>query len=145
MKPLLLINSRLQYINTKIFFKYRLNYSYIYDPSYCEVTFRNFNSIKNYFLFIPLFTRTHRPIVFPIEYFPPLRLRRCHEVFVRIANKLANQEPSAEEQQEENRLSAMHLNCNADMYPWALTACLKKDRFCWCPHNRAPDFELEFR
>ena len=52
--PLMHMNARLQFANTKIISLYYLKFSYIINPDYCGGTLRNFNSIENYFLFIPL-------------------------------------------------------------------------------------------
>ena len=46
---------------------YCKNYSYIINPTYCEDTLRNFNLIKNSFLFSPLYARTNRPILVLVE------------------------------------------------------------------------------
>ena len=66
--PLMHINLRLTYVNKKIISPYYLNYRYVIDPSYCEGMLRSFDPIKNYYLFIPLFARTHRPIFISIAY-----------------------------------------------------------------------------
>ena len=44
--PIIHMNSRLQYANTKLTSPY-INYSYIIQPNYCEGTLRNFDPIKN--------------------------------------------------------------------------------------------------
>ena len=62
------MNSRVQYANTKLTSPYYMNYSYIIQPKYCEGTLRNFDPIKNYFIFSPLYAKTNRPILVPIEY-----------------------------------------------------------------------------
>ena len=62
------INSRLQYANNKLTSPYYFNYSYMIHPTYCEGTLRNFDPIKNYFLFSPLYAKTNCPIIVPIEY-----------------------------------------------------------------------------
>ena len=69
-KSFMHINSRLLLRNTKITSPYYINYSYIINinPICCEETLRNFDPIKNYFLFIPHQARTHRPILVPFEY-----------------------------------------------------------------------------
>ena len=66
--PLMHINSSLTYVNKKIISRYHLNDCYIIDPSYCEGTLRSADPIKNFFLFIPIFAWTHRPIFMSIEY-----------------------------------------------------------------------------
>ena len=45
-----------------------MNYSYIIQPHFCEGTLRNFEPTKNYFLFSPLYAKTNRSILVPIEY-----------------------------------------------------------------------------
>ena len=62
------MNSRLQYANKKLTSPYYVNYSYITQPIYCEGTLRNFDPVKNYFLFSPLYAKTNRPILVSIEY-----------------------------------------------------------------------------
>ena len=47
---------------------YYLNYSYINQLNYCEGALRNLDPIMNYFLFLPLYAKTIRPIVIPIKY-----------------------------------------------------------------------------
>ena len=49
--PIIHINSRLQYANTKLTSPYYMNYSYIIQPNYSEGTLRNFDPIKNYINF----------------------------------------------------------------------------------------------
>ena len=64
--PIIYMNSRLQYANTKLTSPYYMNYSYIIQPNFCEGTLRNFDPTKNYFLFSPLYAKTNRPILVPI-------------------------------------------------------------------------------
>ena len=66
--PIIHMNSRLQYANTKLTSPYYMNYIYIIQPNYCEGSLRNFDPIKNFFLFSPLYAKTNRPILVPIEY-----------------------------------------------------------------------------
>ena len=66
--PIIHMNSRLQYANTKLNSPYYMNYSYIIRPNYCECTLRNFDPIKNYFIFSPLYAKINRPILVPIKY-----------------------------------------------------------------------------
>ena len=66
--PLIHINSRLQYANTKLTSPYYFLYSYVIKPKFCEGTLRNFNPIKYYLLFPPLYIKAHRPLPVPIEY-----------------------------------------------------------------------------
>ena len=49
--PLIHMNSRIQYANKKLTSPYYINYSYIIQPTYCEGALRNFDLIKNSFLF----------------------------------------------------------------------------------------------
>ena len=110
------MNSRLQYANTKLASPYYMNYSYIIQPNYCEGTLRNFDPIKVYFLFCPLYAKTNRPILVPIEYL------QCGEggatkcayghTFNRLysdwmLDKLDNRQPSQEETQIFNQLLAL--------------------------------------
>ena len=62
------INSRLQFPNSKLTSPYYMNYSYFLNSNYCEDTLRNFDPIKNYCLFLPLYEKTHRPILVHNEY-----------------------------------------------------------------------------
>ena len=66
--PLVHVNSRLQNANSKIASPYYMNYRYIINSTYCEGTLRKFDATKNYFLFLPLYAKTHRPILVPNEY-----------------------------------------------------------------------------
>ena len=135
-----------------------MNYSYIIQPNFCEGTLRNFDPIKNYFTFSPLYAKENRPILLPIEYLrcaergatkctqgPTFNLlyRDC------IADKLDNRERSQEEKQILNHLFAMEPHCNVDIYPGALAACLARNQefleFFRDPDNRASDFEFEYR
>ena len=152
------MNSRLQYANTKLISPYYMNYSYIIQPNYCEGTLRNFDPIKNYFIFSPLYTKTNRPILVPIEYL------QCAEggattctyghnfnLLYRdwMVDKLENRQPSQEEKLIFNNLLALQPLCNTDTYPRALAAGLSRDpeflAFFRDPDNRAPDFEFEYR
>ena len=45
-----------------------MNYSYIIQANYCEGTLRNFDPIKNYFLFSPLYAKTNCTVLVLIEY-----------------------------------------------------------------------------
>ena len=96
------------------------------------------NSIQsNLFYIPPLYAKTNRPIIVPIEYL------RCVEVGATkcthghtfnllyrdsIADKLDNYEPSQEETQILNHLLAFHPHCNFDLYPCAIAACLARDQ-----------------
>ena len=66
--PIIHMNSRLQYANTKLISSYYMNYSYVIQPNYCEGTLRNFGSIRNYFILSSLSAKTNRPILVPIKY-----------------------------------------------------------------------------
>ena len=66
--PLIHKNSRLQYANTKLTSPYYMNYRYIIKPNFCEGALSDFDPIKNYFIFSPLYAKTNRPILVPIEY-----------------------------------------------------------------------------
>ena len=66
--PIIYMNSRLQYANTKLTSSYYMNYSYAIQPQYCEGTLCNFDPFKTYFMFSPLYAKTDRPILVPIEY-----------------------------------------------------------------------------
>ena len=127
-----------------------MNYSYKIQPNYCEVTLCNFDPIKNYFLFSPLYAKTNRSILVPIEYLQcveggatkcmygtTLKLLYRHW----ITDKLDNREPSAEETQILNHLLALLPHCNVDLYPRTLSACLERDHefleFFGDPDNQA--------
>ena len=99
-------NSGLQFANTKLSSPYYLNYRYIINPNCCECTLRDFDPIKNYFLFTPLYWKTHKPVFVSIEYLQCLEggsaksmHRRTFNLFYRdwIADKLANRGPASEE------------------------------------------------
>ena len=66
--PIIHMNLRLQYANTKLTSPYYMNYSYIIQPNRCEGTLRNFDPIEDYFVFSPLDAKTKRPILVPTEY-----------------------------------------------------------------------------
>ena len=152
------MNSRLQYANTKLTSPYYMNYSYIIQPNYCEGTLRNFDPIKNYFIFSPLYAKTNHPILVPIDYLHCVErsATKCSyghtfNLLFRdwMADKLENSQPSQEELQIFNHLLVLQPHCNADMYPRALAACLTHDleflAFFRELDNRAPDFEFEYR
>ena len=157
--PIIHMNSRLQYANTKqLTSPYYMNYSYIIQSSYCEDTLRNVDPIKYYFIFSPLYAKTNRPILVSIEYLQCVEggAKKCtsghtFNLLCRDwkANKLGNCQPSQEELQIFNHLLALQPHCNADLYPRALADCLARDpeflAFFRYPDNRAPDFEFEYR
>ena len=156
--PIIHMNSRLQHANTKLNSSYYMNYSYIIQPNYCEGTLRNFDPIKNYFIFSPLYAKTNRFILVPIEYLQCIEggATKCasghnFSLLYRdwMADKLDNRQPSQEETQIFNHLLALQPHCNADLYPLAIAACLVRDpeifAFFRDPDNRAPDFEFEYR
>ena len=66
--PIIHMNLRIQYANTKLTSPYYMNYSYKTQPNYCDGTLRNFDPIKNYFIFSPIYAKTNRPILVPIKY-----------------------------------------------------------------------------
>ena len=66
--PIMHMNSRLQYATTKFTSPYYMNYSYIIQPNYCKGTLRNFDPIKNYFIFSQLYTKANHPILVHIEH-----------------------------------------------------------------------------
>ena len=156
--PIIHMNSRLQYANTKLASPYYMNYSYIIKPNFCKGALRNFDPIKNYFIFSPLYSKTNRPILVPIEYLQCIEggATKCtyghtFNLLYRdwMADKLENRLPSPEEIQIFNHLLALQLHCKADLYPPALAACLARDpeflAFFNDPDNRAPDFQFEYR
>ena len=134
-----------------------MNYSYIIQPNYCEGTLRNFDPIKKYFIFSPLYAKTNGPILVPIEYLPCIEGGATECTYGHtfnlygdwMADQLDNRQPSQEETQIFNHLLALQPHCNADLYPRALAACLARDpeflAFFRDPDNRAPDFEFEYR
>ena len=119
-------------------------FSYIIQPNFCEETLRNFDPIKNSFIFSPLYAKTNRLILLPIEYLQCVEggATKCthghtFNLLYRdwIADILDNREPSQEETQILNHLLAMQPHCNVDLYPRALAACLARDQ----------DFQAFFR
>ena len=135
-----------------------MNYSYLINSTYCESTLRKFDLIKSYFLFSPLYAKTQRPIVVPIEYLLCVEegARKCmhghtFNLLYRdlMVDKLTNREPTPEETQILNYLLALQRHCNIDLYPRALATCLARDKefleFHRDPDNRAPYFKFEFR
>ena len=82
------MDSRLQYANTELTSPYYINYSYIIQPSYCEGTLRNFDPIKNYFLFSPLYAKTNLPILVPIAYLQCVEERATKCIHGHIFNLL---------------------------------------------------------
>ena len=156
--PIIHMNSHPQYANTKLTSTYYMNFSYIIQPIYCEGTLRNFDPINNYFIFSPLYAKTNRPILVPLEYpqYVEGGATKCayghtFNLLYRdwMVDQLDNQQPSQEETQIFNHLLALQPHCNDDLYPRALAACLARDpeflAFFRDPDNRAPDFEFEYR
>ena len=156
--PLNHINSRLLYANTKLTSPYYLNFSYIIQSNFCEGTLCNFDPIKNYFLFSPLYSKTNQPFLIAIEYLQCIegRGRKClhghtFNLLYRdwMADKLDNRKPSQEETQIFKHLLALQPHCNVDHYPQALAACFARDteflEFFRNPDSRAPDFQFEYR
>ena len=152
------MNSRLQYANTKLTSPYHMNYSYIIQPNYYKGSLCNLDPIKSYFIFSLLYAKTNRPILVPIEYLQCVEggATRCTYGHTSnllytdwIADKLDNRQPSPEEIQIFNHLLALQPQCNADLYPRAIAACLARDpeflAFFRDPDNRASDFEFEYR
>ena len=148
---------RLQYANTKLILLNYMNYSYIIQPNYCEGTIRNFDPIKNYFLFSPLYAKTNRLILVPIEYLQCVEggaKKYMHGLNFnllygdRMADKFDNRQPSQEETQIFNHL-ALQPHCSVHLFLRALAACVVRDpellEFFRDSDNRAPDFEFEYR
>ena len=111
--PIINMNSRLQYANTKLTSPYYMICSYIIQPNYSEGTFRNFDPIKNYLIFSPLYAKTNRPIIIPIDYlqFVEGGGTKCayghtFNLLYRdlMADKPDNRQPSPEETQIFNHL-----------------------------------------
>ena len=155
--PLIHMNSRLQYANTKLTSPYYLNYSYIFQPNYFEGTLRNFHPIKNYFLFSPIYAKANRPILILIEYLQCVEggATKCmyattFNLLYRdwITDKLDIRETSAEETQIIYHFLALRPHCNIDLFPRARAACLARDQefldIFRDRDNRAPDFEFEY-
>ena len=131
--PIIHMNSRLQYANTKLTLPYYMNYSYINQPNFCEGTLGNFDPIKNYFTFSPLYAKTNRSVLDPIDYLQCVEegTTKCayghtFNLLYRdwMADKLDNRQPSQEETQIFNHLLALQPHCHADLYPRALLARL---------------------
>ena len=103
-----------------------MNYSYVIQPNFCEGTLRNFDPIKNYFIFSPFYAQTNRPILVPIEYLRCVEggATKCTHGHTfnllyrdRIADHLDNREPSQEETQILKHLLAMQPHCNVNLVP----------------------------
>ena len=135
-----------------------MNYSYIIQTNCCEDTLRNFDPIKNYFIFSPLYAKTNRLLLVAIKYLQCVEggATKCtyghtFNLLYRDwkADKLENRQPPQEELQIFNHLLALQPHCNTDLYPRALAACLARDpeflAFFRGPDNRAPDFAFEYR
>ena len=156
--PIIHQNSRLQYANTNLTSPYYLNYSYTIHSDFCEVTLRNFDPIKNYYIFSPMYSKTNRPILVPIMYL------RCVEggatkvthghsfnLLYRdwMCDKLQHHKPSDEESQILKHLLAMQPHCHSDLFPRVLAALFAQDQgflhFFRDPDNDGPDFEFEYR
>ena len=124
--PLIHTNSQLQYANTNLTSPYYMNYSY--------TNLQCVEGDSTKCMYGNTFNLLYRD---------------------RIADKLDNREPSAEETQILNHLHALQLHCVApprvatDLFPRALAACLTQDKefleIFRDPYNRAPDFDLKFR
>ena len=155
---LIQINSPLQYANTKLTSPYYMKYIYIIQPIYCEDTLLNFDLIKKYLLFLPLYLKNNRPILVPLEYLLCVEggATKCmygntfnllHRDW--IVDKLYFREPSAEETQILNQFLALQPHCNVNLFPRALAPCLPRDKefleFFRDPENLASDCEFEFR
>ena len=124
--PILHMNSRLQYVNTKLTSPYYMNFSYIIQPNYCEGTLRNFDPMDNYILFSPLYEKTNHPILVQIEYLQCVEggATKCihghtFNLVYRdwMTSKLDNREPSAEETHILNHLLALQPQCNVNLFP----------------------------
>ena len=135
--PLIHMNSRLQYANTKLTSPYYIQYSYINQSNDCEDTLRNFDPIKNYFQFSPLYAKTNRPILVPIEFLQCVEGGATKCIYGHTFNllyrkwmtdKLDSRELSAEETRILNHLLALQPHCNVDLFPRALAACLARDQ-----------------
>ena len=146
---------RLQYANTKFTSPYCMNYSYIINPNFCEGTLRNFDPIKNYFIFSPLYSKTNRPILVSIEYLQCVEGGATKCAYGHTFNLLYRDwmvdklEPPPEEIQIFNHLLALQPNCNVDLYLRTFAVCLARDpeflTFFRDPDNQAPDFQFEYR
>ena len=135
-----------------------MNYSYIIQPTYCEETLRNFDPIKNYFLFSSLYAKINRPILVPIKYLQFLEGGATKCMFGDTFNLLYrdwltdmwdNREPSAEETEVIHNLFALQPRFNVDLFPFALAACPERNQefleFFRDPDNRTSDFECQYR
>ena len=79
--PLIHMNSRLQYANTKLISHYYIIYDYTIQPNYCEGTLCNFNPIKKFFLVLATICKNQPSNPFSDRVSPVCR-GRCHEVHV---------------------------------------------------------------
>ena len=134
--PIIHINTRLRYANTKLTSPYYMNYSYIIQPNYCGGTLRNFDPINNYFIFSPLYAKINSLTLVSIEYLQCVeggatKCTHCQtfKLLYRdwMVGNLDNREPSQEETQIFNHFLALQPHCNLDFYPRALAAGLARD------------------
>ena len=95
---------------------------------------RNFGPLRNFNYYVPLYARTHRPILVPIEYLERVRgSTKCIRVIFNLlcrdwsADNLANREP-AQEEKVLNYLLAMQPYSNADLKPRAPAACFEESK-----------------
>ena len=134
-----------------------MNYSYTINCT-CEGNLRNVDPIKNYSLFLILYTKAHTPILVPIENLQCVELGdtkcMCGHTFNFLyrdwmLDKLANREPTPEGTQIFNHLLALQPNCISKLYPRALATCLAREKefldFFRDAENWAPDIEFIFR
>ena len=136
--PLVHINSRLQFANTKLTSPYYMNCIYIINPSFCEGTFRNFDTTKKIFLFfLPLYAKTNHLILVRIEYLKCAEggATKCmyghtFKLLYRywMVDKLNNRVLKPEETQILNHLLALQPHCNVELYPRALACSLPGTR-----------------
>ena len=61
------------YINDQLTSPYFFKYAYTIKPQYMKGTLRNFDPIKNYYIFQPM-DNTERPLVIPIEALEPTEI-----------------------------------------------------------------------
>ena len=155
--PTIEMISRLQNANTKLTSTYYMNYIYIIQATYCEGTLRNFDPIKIYFLLLPLYAKTNRPLLVPIKYLKCVEgaVTKCMYVHSFnllyrdwMTNKLDTQEPSAEETKTQPYSRAATI-MQRQSFPCALAACLARDRefleFFRDPDIWPPGFEFKHR
>ena len=106
-----------------------MKYSYIVNSG----TLQNFDVMKTYFLFSPLYAKTHREIQCVEGGATKCMYGHTFNLLYRdwMVGKLAYREPAPEEIQILNYLLALPPHCNTDLYPRAFGQWLARDKEFW--------------